>query len=386
MKQGFRLAALAALVALPLHAQEAADTAALPDLVITATPVPVRPDALTAAVTVLSGRDLRERGIHFVHDALREVPGLTVVQQGSWGSVTSLFARGGESDYVKVLIDGVPANQPGGGFDFAALTTQNVDRIEIVRGPASVMHGSDAVTGVVHIITRSGASRISGWGSAGGGSHGSHAIEGSVAGGSPSVGWSFGASRFGTRGTYAFNNDFGNTAASAKVTARRARTKLAASVGAAWHRSEFPTDGVGAPVDSNQFTSGHSITTGAAVSHELHSRLSTTVAATVTDLQLRFSDRSDSPGDTTGFAFASDRAVDVTRLGARVGLDFRPAAGGTISAGAQLDRDAERQEGAATSDFGAGSFTDIQPPFDRTRWNRALFLQGTADLRRRLGA
>jgi vitamin B12 transporter len=173
---------------------------------------------------------------------------------------------------------------------------------------------------------------------------------------------------------------------SAKLTAAPVRTRISAAFRAGWSRSEFPTDGLGAPVDSNQFTSAHTVTAGAEASHDLHERISATAAITATDLRLEFSDRSDSPGDTSGFAFASERAVDGQRLAARLGLDVRPVPGATISAGAQLDRDAERQSGVSTSNFGAGAFTDEQPPFDHTRWNRAYFLQGTADLRRRLGA
>ncbi len=87
---------------------------------------------------------------------MRDITSAYVAQSGSQGSQTSLFLRGGESKYVKVLVDGVPANDPGGFYDFASLTTDNVERIEIVRGPVSVIHGADAVTGVVHVITKSG--------------------------------------------------------------------------------------------------------------------------------------------------------------------------------------------------------------------------------------
>ena len=107
-------------------------------------------------MTVISGDDLRARGITSVSDALASVPGLAVVRSGSFGATTALFARGGESDYVKVLVDGVPLNNPGGVFDFATLTTDNLERIEIVRGPASVVYGSDAVAGVVQLFTRRG--------------------------------------------------------------------------------------------------------------------------------------------------------------------------------------------------------------------------------------
>ena len=127
-----------------------------------ATRLPTSPDAVVSSVTIISGDDLRARGVRFVQDALREVPGATVVQGGSFGGVSSLFLRGGESDYVKVLVDGVPVNQSGGAFNWANLTTDNVDRIEVLRGPGSVIYGSDAVTGVVQIFTRRGARRLFG--------------------------------------------------------------------------------------------------------------------------------------------------------------------------------------------------------------------------------
>ena len=387
MIREFRMLGLLSSIAGPLQAQQPVDTASLPDLVITATAVPVRPEALTSAVTVLSGAELRTRGVRFVHDALREVPGLAVVQQGSYGAVTSLFARGGESDYVKVLIDGVPANQPGGSFDFATLSLDNVERIEIVRGPASVLHGSDAVAGVVQIFTRSGSPRLRAWAGGGGGSHGTHALDAALAGGTDRLGWSVGGSRLGTGGTYAFNNDFENTVVSAKVTARRDdRSRLAVAVRAGWNRAEFPTDGVGAPVDSNQSSSGHTVTAGAEGARDLHHRITANVSVTLADSRFEFADRSDSPGDTSGFAFASERDLAVTRLGGRIGVDFRPVSGATLSAGAQLERDHEQQDGTATSNFGAGPFTELQPPFDHARSNKAYYLQGTADLEQGLGA
>ncbi|MEO7137984.1 MAG: TonB-dependent receptor plug domain-containing protein, partial [Gemmatimonadales bacterium] len=127
-----------------VRAQEAQDTTRLPELVVTPTRLPTPPDAVVSSVTVIAGDDIRARGIRFVQDALREVPGAAVVQGGSFGAVTSMFLRGGESDYVKVLIDGVPVNQSGGAFNWANLTTDNVDRIEVLRGPGSVIYGSDA--------------------------------------------------------------------------------------------------------------------------------------------------------------------------------------------------------------------------------------------------
>ena len=108
--------------------------------------------------------------------------GAQVVQGGGFGALTALFLRGGESDYVKVLIDGVPANQPGGAYDFANLTTDNIERIEIMRGPGSVLYGSDAISGVVQIVTRDGKNALTAIATAEGGSYGSFRWEAAASG------------------------------------------------------------------------------------------------------------------------------------------------------------------------------------------------------------
>src|SRR5262249_55532419 len=143
--QGFRRMIVPVL--LFLAAQQPQDTLVLKPVVVTATRVPLSVDRIASSVTVLRGVDLVTQGVRTVADALETVPGADIVETGSYGGQTSLFLRGGESDYVKVLLDGVPLNQAGGGIDLAHLTTDNVDRIEIVRGPVSVLYGSDAMTG-----------------------------------------------------------------------------------------------------------------------------------------------------------------------------------------------------------------------------------------------
>jgi outer membrane cobalamin receptor len=110
----------------------------------------------SAAVTVMTGAELAARQIDGLPDALRLVPGLTVASSGSRGAVTSVFPRGGESDYALVLIDGVPANAFGGGFDFADVPLVNIDRIEVVRGPQSALYGSNAIGAVVRVVTKRG--------------------------------------------------------------------------------------------------------------------------------------------------------------------------------------------------------------------------------------
>src|SRR5947207_441068 len=90
-------------------------------------------------------------------DALREVPGLSVVQTGTAGQLTSVFLRGLPSQDMQVLLNGIPINQGlAGQFDFANLTTDDIDRIEVVRGPQSTIYGPHALAGVVQIFTKRG--------------------------------------------------------------------------------------------------------------------------------------------------------------------------------------------------------------------------------------
>jgi outer membrane cobalamin receptor len=113
-----------------------------------------------ASAYVISATDLLRSQRISVFDALRYSPGVTAVQTGRRGGLTSLFMRGGESDYTKILIDGVPVNDAGGGFDFADLTTDNLARIELVRGAQSALYGSDAMSGVLQLLTHRGTTSI----------------------------------------------------------------------------------------------------------------------------------------------------------------------------------------------------------------------------------
>ena len=101
-----------------LAAQVSRDTVALQEIVVTADRFPTPAARNIASTTVITGEELRERGVYFLDDALRAVPGAAVVPTGSYGGATSLFLRGGQSSYVKVLVDGVAQNQSGGLFNF----------------------------------------------------------------------------------------------------------------------------------------------------------------------------------------------------------------------------------------------------------------------------
>ncbi len=138
-------------VAVRLHLSALSDS-----VVVTASPVETDSSRVADSVSVLTSHDLQARQIDTVADALRLVPGLTVAQSGTWGQLTSVFPRGGDSNYTLVLVDGMPANAFGGGFDFAHLAVDDIQRIEVVRGPQSALFGSNAIGGVVQIITRNG--------------------------------------------------------------------------------------------------------------------------------------------------------------------------------------------------------------------------------------
>lgn len=125
-------------------------------LVVTATQVDQPLSSVPDSTTIITGGDLENRQQFSLGQALRSVPGLVVQQNGGPGSVTSLFMRGGESDFTLVLVDGIRANSFGGGLDLSQVPLEDVDRIEVVRGPQSALYGADAIGGVVQILTRTG--------------------------------------------------------------------------------------------------------------------------------------------------------------------------------------------------------------------------------------
>jgi vitamin B12 transporter len=140
-----------------LNSLALAQSSELPETVISASQYPLESARVGAAVTVLSGDKLRETGVQTVADALRAVPGVHVVASGPRGSVTSVFMRGADPRNLMVLIDGIEVNQLGfPGFDFADLPVDDIERIEVIRGPQSGIYGANANAGVIAIVTRSG--------------------------------------------------------------------------------------------------------------------------------------------------------------------------------------------------------------------------------------
>ena len=129
-------------------------------VVVSATRTPVPEQAAGADVETLSGAQLTTMQPVAANDAMRFLPGAVINTAGQHGGLSSLFVRGGESNYNKVIVDGVTVNEPGGTFDFGTLSLAQGDRMEFVRGAQSTLYGSDAMTSVVQVWTRAGSSRV----------------------------------------------------------------------------------------------------------------------------------------------------------------------------------------------------------------------------------
>jgi vitamin B12 transporter len=125
-------------------------------VVVTATGAPVPVEDAGVATDVFIAKDFEPARGAFVQNLLRGVPGLSVVQTGRNGGITSVFTRGGESDSALVLLDGIPLTEPGGGLDFAHLTSAGVQRMEVIRGPESVLFGAEASSAVIQMFTERG--------------------------------------------------------------------------------------------------------------------------------------------------------------------------------------------------------------------------------------
>ena len=129
-------------------------------VVVTATRTPVPSQAAGADVDTLSSQQLEVMQTIAADDAMRFLPGAVVNSAGQRGGISSLFVRGGESTYNKVIVDGVAIDDPGETFDFGTLPLAQADRVEFVRGAQSTLYGSDAMTSVVQVWTRTGSTPL----------------------------------------------------------------------------------------------------------------------------------------------------------------------------------------------------------------------------------
>jgi len=341
--------ALGALAPRPtLHAQASADTTRLPGVVVTADRMPRPIGRTTSTVTVLEGEALRAAGVTHLVDALRSVPGIALARSGSLGAQTSLFLRGGESDYVRLLIDGVPMNDPGGALDLGAVTMDHIDRIEVVRGPASVLYGSDAVTGVIQVFTRRSASALDTRLAVRGGTFNTRVAEGSVGVRGAMGGLTVGVAHHANDGMLAFNNAYRNGVVSLRGDAVVGGVRSVVTLRHSDNGFEYPTDGAGAVVDRNARRGERRFVSSAELSRPLGDRVEAIVTLSALELHGRTSDPSDGVGDTLGF-FAYRSLGAVRRRGADARLVLRPAEGQAVSLGVEYGH--ERQRSADSSNY-----------------------------------
>jgi len=186
----------------------------LEEIVVTASRIEESPKEVASSVTVITEKEIENRKARTVFEVLRSVPGLDVRQSGGPGKLTDIFIRGAKSEHTLVMIDGVEMNDPmstGRGYDLSKLTVDNIERIEIVRGPQSTLYGSDAIGGVINIITKKGEGKPKFFFSGEGGSYHTYLGTVGLSGGTKLVNYSFGISHFDTKGFSAANKKYGNT-------------------------------------------------------------------------------------------------------------------------------------------------------------------------------
>jgi vitamin B12 transporter len=248
------------------------------EVTVTATRTPTATREIGQTLTLITAQDIEAQGARDVLQVLETVPGFNVVRTGSFGATSSVFVRGGESDFNLVLIDGVQVNQPGGTFDFADLTTTNIERIEIVRGPSSVLYGADAMTSTIHIITRKGEGNLSGNARFEGGSFDSYLFQGGVQGEAKKLHYSLGGHYSQSDGVYEFNNQYDKVELSAN-TAFQLNAASSIGLNARYLNSEHhnPNDDSGAVVDPNDFRTTQETLFSAFYENQLTNRYSTKV-------------------------------------------------------------------------------------------------------------
>ncbi|WP_321389349.1 TonB-dependent receptor domain-containing protein [uncultured Desulfuromusa sp.] len=209
MKRSFIVLFTLLLTAGPLWA----DAVKMDPVVVTATRVGTPLSQIASSVTVITAEEIEAKQQTQLLDVLRSVPGVSLVQTGSPGAQTSIFLRGTDTRHTLLLIDGIEyrdASSSGGGPALENLTTDNIKQIEIVRGPQSVLYGSDAIGGVINIITKKGSQQPEGYASIEGGSYNTWIEKAGFSAGSETVSSSFSASRTDSDGFSSANEKDGN--------------------------------------------------------------------------------------------------------------------------------------------------------------------------------
>ena len=240
-------------------------------IIVTGTKTWIDAERLGSSITVIGREEIEKSGEKDIASILSRVPGFNVSSTGSRGGNSSIFVRGGQSDYNLVMINGVQINQAGGGFDISSLTTENVERIEIIKGAHSSLYGSDAASSVINIITKRGSGKIRKTGSVALGFRAEDAMilehSASISGSLENLSYFLSHQRIIDEGILEINNDYRNNNFTATMNLE-ANDNLNLSFFSIYRNSkfEFPTGGAGdrfdAFADPDSQTKEKSLVTG----------------------------------------------------------------------------------------------------------------------------
>jgi vitamin B12 transporter len=243
-----------------------------PEVIVTATRIAEPTTQTTMATDVITQEQMQERQQTDVLHLLRNVPGLTIVQTGARGGTTSLFTRGGESDHNLVFIDGVKANNAGGFYDFSDLTTLDIERIEIVRGPQSALYGSDAISSVIQLFTARGEGAPHASLRFRGGNYNTFEEQMTLAGGTNTYGYALALGRVDTDGFLPINNAYSNTTVASRFDWDAIPDlQLTTTLRYIDSRFHFPTESAGDrfdPLDPRQYQDRRTLVIGPRVVHQ----------------------------------------------------------------------------------------------------------------------
>jgi vitamin B12 transporter len=300
---------------IPADAQEADSVHIMEETVVTATRTETPVKQLGVSTTVVTEEEIKERQAVDVLDVLRDVPGFNIVRSGARGTATSLFVRGGEDNFTKILIDGVSVNLGGGAFDFGSLLTENFERVEIVRGPQSALYGSDAISGVINFITKPGEGKPSLRASTSNGTYlkgdknyvGEQSI--GFSGGNQWIGANLAFARVDDNGYLDVNDDYWNNTFSGRVDAYPMDNLGFTFTGRYEEaKNKFPTENAGdqyAPLDPNQDLKTEDWVNGIQAQYQMSQWLEHVVLFGYHYNKIKYNDPEDLPADTFG-AFFSD--------------------------------------------------------------------------------
>ena len=210
------IALAAAIFFSPLLSQETGEKEKkIPPLqhqvVVTATRIETPAHEVASSVSVVSKEDLERMKKATVLKTLEEIPGLTIIQNGAAGGAASIFIRGANSEHTLVLMDGVELNNPitpARSVDLAHFTLENIERVEVLRGPQSTLYGSDALSGVVNIITQKGKGKPKFSLSSAAGSYGTFYSSAGTGGGTEKIHYSLGTTYFQSNGFSAASTEY----------------------------------------------------------------------------------------------------------------------------------------------------------------------------------